>query len=183
MPIAAYGGLVLDKDNNRVYPGSGGIVGGFTPGVANYGWLAGAGKTYEQFTPKARAEETFDSLIREPDDLDIDGPTHIGTGGGSGGGTGGGGTGGGGTGGGGTGGGGPVKQPPVIDGPPPVNQISEMINRVLSSVGMSRSGNSQPVMIFTPGQPQDSGGGTSMRSVVLLILALGVGYFLYKRFA
>jgi hypothetical protein len=49
--IASFGGAVIDENNNRVIPASGGYIGSNDITGAGYAWIAGAGRHYYSFTP------------------------------------------------------------------------------------------------------------------------------------
>jgi hypothetical protein len=49
--IASFGGAVIDENNNRIIPASGGYIGSNDITGAGYAWIAGAGRRYYSFTP------------------------------------------------------------------------------------------------------------------------------------
>lgn len=172
--IASMGGLIVDAENNRKIPGSGGMIGGYTPTKRNVAWIAGAGEVYNQFTPSAdggrREVELFDPIDPPIDsgggDPIYTGPVDPPTGGtpttpttGT------------------TKTGEPIKLPPIVE---------TTITKLLEGVGFTRTaGGNQPLYLYTPAQPQaeNASGGVNMRSILMLAAVGAVGYFLYKRFA
>lgn len=196
--LASFGGLVINPDGSREWPGSGGYVGASNGPGRNYGTLAGAGENYHSFVVNnnlpgddPRFPECFPNCRDDPGGGPDPGRTGGGGTGGQTGGTGGNGTGStggtGGTGGGTTGGtGGGTKDPvPCNDCEPwifpdPNTGVWDTLRQLLTPSARTNVNANPPLNIFTPAQNSGDGGLNVKTIVILAVLGLGV-WFVYKR--
>lgn len=184
MGIASYGGLTIGDGNDRIYPGAGGSVGGWTPTDANYGWLAGAGVKYNQFTPgnvypidgdpgpgDCRDCYPMPSPSPDPGPGPLPGPDPT-----------------------------PTPAPTPTPTPRPGDEtgggsdtsiipapVQNLLNNILSTVGLRRSTTAeQPLFLYTPAAPAagNSGGPTVNISKLAVIAIVGaVAVWAYKKYA
>lgn len=172
MPIASYGGLIVDSGNFRSYPGSGGYVGAFSPeGSGNYGVLGGAGKSYEVFTPANSVESPIDNpqipgdlpgRQRWPGDtVDLPPVDPVPTGGG--------------------GGGTPTPTTTTTPGsglPNPFKWFDlESLMRAAPRTSIDARG---PSYMFNPGSGSSGG---NMNKILLLLIVAAVAFWAYKKYA
>ncbi len=191
--IASYGGAIIDSKGNRVFPGSGGMVGGLSEPGKNYSYILGGGSQYNSFTPRENLDPR-DPGDGDPCDLDPRSPF---------------------CGGGGGGGrvcpgdpGCPPIDPPPIDPPPPTcpgdpscppiyphdpvcpgdpscppevipGGITGIIQRLLGATPLNNSG---PVYLFTP-QPGEAAaaGGLDMKNLAIIAVIGLIAWFAYSK--
>jgi hypothetical protein len=181
--IASFGGAIIDDNNNRIVPGSGGLVGSNDITGAGYAWIGGAGKAYYSFTPTQGSlipapdypqfplpsdpsplpqqyppVEQFPSDPQMPTTTQTPTTTTTPT---------------------------PTTTPPV-DTPPIIPEVDTIIRTIqgLFSGLLPKGLTSTPLYVYNPPQAGTSGGGSMTFPIVpiLVIGAVGVGGFLiYKR--